>query len=73
MSKTTTTSLTVRLPRDLDRWLANESRACGQTKGKIVRDQLERLRTETLRQPFLDLAGCVEGSPDLSRAKGFSK
>ena len=31
------------------------------------------MRTRKARQPFLDLAGSVEGSPDLSLKKGFDR
>ena len=68
MSKT----LTIRLPEDLSRWLDEEALATGLPKGKIVKEQLERLRNAKARQPFLDLAGKVEGAPDLSTKKGFS-
>ncbi len=64
-------TITLRLPDDLVQWLDEESRATGLPKGRIVREQLEQLRTRKARQPFLDLAGSVESSPDLSRKKGF--
>ncbi|MGL5020096.1 MAG: hypothetical protein ACRDBP_18320 [Luteolibacter sp.] len=64
-------TITLRLPDDLVQWLEEESRATGLPKGRIVREQLEQLRTRKARQPFLDLAGSVESSPDLSRKKGF--
>jgi predicted transcriptional regulator len=64
-------TITLRLPDDLVRWLEEESRATGLPKGRIVREQLEQLRTRKARQPFLDLAGSVESSADLSRKKGF--
>ena len=64
-------TLTIRLPETLDQWLEEESRVTGFTKSRIVREQLERLRTNQARQPFLDLAGSVEGTPELSRKKGF--
>jgi hypothetical protein len=64
-------TLTIRLPEDLNQWLAEESRVTGLPKGRIVREQLELLRTRKLRQPFRDLAGSVEGAPDLSRKRGF--
>jgi hypothetical protein len=44
----------------------------GIPKGRIVREQLENLRTKKARQPFLDLAGSVEGAPDLSSRNGFA-
>ncbi len=64
-------SITVRLPEELDQWLEEESRLTGLPKGQIVREQLELSRTRKARQPFLDLAGSVEGSPDLSCKRGF--
>jgi hypothetical protein len=64
-------TITLRLPEELVQWLEEESRATGLPKGRIVREQLEQLRTRKTRQPFLDLAGSVDSSPDLSRKKGF--
>jgi predicted transcriptional regulator len=64
-------TITLRLPDDLVQWLEEESRTTGLPKGRIVREQLEQLRTRKARQPFLDLAGSVEDSPGLSRKKGF--
>ena len=66
-------TITVRLPEDLVQWLEEESKATGLPKGRIVREQLEQLRVKKVRQPFLDLAGSVEGAPDLSRRKGFGE
>lgn len=66
-------TLTIRLSEDLSQWLDEEARATGLPKGKIVKDQLERLRNAKARQPFLDLAGRVDGAPDLSARKGFAK
>jgi hypothetical protein len=66
-------TITVRLPKELGRWLEQESRATGLPKGQIVREQLESARTARARQPFLDLAGSVERTPDLSRKRGFSR
>ena len=64
-------TITIRLPVELERWLAEESRVTGIPKGRIVREQLERLRLQKARQPFLDLAGSVEGTPHLSHKRGF--
>lgn len=66
-------TITVRLPEDLVQWLEEESKATGLPKGRIVREQLEQLRVKKARQPFLGLAGSVEGAPDLSRRKGFGE
>lgn len=66
-------TITVRLPEELDQWLEEESRKTGLPKGQIVRQHLEASRTRTARQPFLDLAGSIEGKPGLSRKKGFQR
>lgn len=66
-------TLTIRLPEDLSRWLDEEARTTGLPKGRIVKEQLEKLRNAKIRQPFLDLAGRVDGAVDLSSRKGFSK
>ena len=66
-------TITVRLPEDLEQWLVEEARITGVPKGRIVREQLELMRTRKARQPFLNLAGSVEGSPDLSLKKGFDR
>lgn len=64
-------TITVRLPDELIQWLDCESQATGIPKGRIVREQLEQLRTRKARQPFLDLAGSIEAAPGLSEKKGF--
>ncbi len=64
-------TITIRLPEELDRWLEQEAKLTGLPKGQIVREQLELSRTRKARQPFLDLAGSVEGAPGLSRKRGF--
>lgn len=64
-------TISIRLSDELDRWLEEESRVTGLPKGRIVREQLEALRTRKARQPFLDLAGSVDCEPGLSSKKGF--
>ena len=64
-------TITIRLPDELDQWLEDEARRTGLPKGRIVRDQLELSRTRQTRQPFLDLAGSLEGAPGLSQKRGF--
>ena len=66
-------TLTIRLSEGLNRWLENEAKATGMSKGGIVKAQLERLRTVKARQPFLDLAGSLELDPKLSLKKGFGR
>ena len=65
-------TITIRLPDELDRWLEKESKLTGLPKGQIVREQLELSRTRKARQPFLDLAGSVDGAPRLSSKRGFA-
>lgn len=64
-------SFTIRLPKELHQWLEEEARATGLPKGRIVRQHLEASRTRKARQPFLDLAGSIQGKPTLSRKRGF--
>jgi predicted transcriptional regulator len=65
-------TITIRLPEELSRWLDQESKRTGLPKGRIVREQLEVYRTRKATQPFLGLAGSVEGKPGLSRKRGFT-
>jgi len=65
-------TLTIRLPEELAEWLARTARKSGVSRGRIVRMELERAR-RSAKQPFLRLAGAVEGPPDLSMRKGFSR
>jgi predicted DNA-binding protein len=65
-------TISVRLPDDLAEWLNNTVKKMGVSQGKIIRDQLEKVRS-TEDRPFLHLAGRVSATPDLSVRKGFSK
>jgi len=65
-------TLTVRLPEDLAEWLERTARRAGISRGGIVRMELERARASG-KQPFLRLAGAVEGPAGLSTRKGFSR
>ena len=69
MSKT----VTVRLPEDLMQWLGEESKRTGLSKSHIIREQLDLSRISKVRQPFLDLAGSIEGEPSLSQKRGFER
>jgi hypothetical protein len=67
-------TITVRLDKDLADWLERESRKTGVSQGRIVREQLERARSTASTQPFMRLAGIVQGGPrDVSTRKGFSR
>ena len=67
------TTITIRLPDELDQWLEEESRKTGIPKGRIACQHLEASRTRKARQPFLDLAGSIEGKRDLSQKRGFQR
>jgi hypothetical protein len=64
-------AITVRLPEDLAQWLEDAARKAGVSKGRVVRDELERAR-RTNRRPFTHLIGAGSGPADLSTRKGFS-
>jgi hypothetical protein len=66
-------TITVRLTRELAAWLEELAATTGVPQGKIVRDQLERARLSSGRQPFMRLAGAVRGAKDLSSRKGFTR
>jgi predicted transcriptional regulator len=65
-------TVSVRLPEDLAEWLNHAARRMGVSKGRIVREELEKARSSP-RRPFLRLAGAVAGPADLSTRKGFSR
>jgi hypothetical protein len=65
-------TLTVRLSDELAEWLSDTGRKTGVSRGRIVREELERAR-KSERQPFLRLAGAIDGPKDLSTRKGFSR
>jgi hypothetical protein len=66
-------TITVRLDDALADWLEDTSRRTGRSQGEIIREQLERARSQKNQRRFMRLAGCVDGARDLSSRKGFSK
>jgi predicted DNA-binding protein len=66
-------TLTIRLTEELLAWLKGMSEQTGLPVGRIVRQQLERAKAEKGNQLFLRLAGKINGPPDLSSRKGFSR
>ena len=66
-------TITVRLTRELAEWLEQQAATTGVPQGKIVRDQLEKAKATSARQPFMRLAGSVRGPKDLSSRKGFAR
>ena len=69
MSHTTT----VRLPEELAAWLDDVAAKTGLSRGRIIRDQLERARAHSRSRPFMKLAGAARGPKDLSSRRGFSR
>jgi hypothetical protein len=65
-------TITVRLPGELAEWLHSTAAKSGVSQGSIIRERLEKARTEDER-PFMRLAGKGAGPRDLSLRKGFSK
>ena len=61
-------SLTVRLPDDLAEWLTQTALRVGVSRGRIIRQELERARGAGERK-FLPLAGVVAGLSDLSHSQ----
>jgi len=66
-------SITVRLDTDLATWLEQESERTGISQRQIVRDQLEKARTDRAVRPFMRLAGAARGARNLSSRTGFGR
>ena len=68
-------TLTIRLPREIARWLEAASDHAGLSKGEIVRQHLEQARNaDPSSRKFMRLAGSVRRRPrNLSTRKGFAK
>ncbi len=66
------TTLTIRLPDDLAQSVEAQARLTGRSQGSLVKEAIERHLLPG-RKPFMRLAGILEGPPDLSRRKGFSR
>ena len=65
-------TLTIRLTDELREWLEQTARKTGLPIGRLVREELEKAR-ERSGQRFLRRAGVIDGPPDLSSRKGFSR
>lgn len=67
-------TVTVRLPDTLARWLRDAARRRGVSQSQIIKDNLEKARQASPDKPFMKLAGSLKGLPrDLSSRKGFSR
>jgi len=66
-------TITVRLPEELAEWLSGVAKKMGVPVGRLVREQLQRARSEHDQRPYMRLAGKIKGPRDLSARKGFSR
>jgi predicted transcriptional regulator len=66
------TTLSVRLPDELARWVEEKAATSGRSRGSLVKEALESIRSKETKS-FMRFAGTLQGPPDLSRRKGFSK
>lgn len=67
------TTLSVRLPEALARWVEENAKVTGRSQGSLVKEALERVRRDEAAKPFLALAGSIDGPKNLSRRKGFAR
>jgi predicted transcriptional regulator len=65
--------LTFHVSDDLAKWLTETARRTGISVSRIIRQELEKAKQEAVDQPFLRLAGAIDGPADLSARKGFSR
>lgn len=64
-------TITIRLTKDLAKWLEEAAARAGVSQGQLIREQIEKARAESAGRAFMHLAGTVRGPKDLSRRKGF--
>ncbi|MGA2103486.1 MAG: ribbon-helix-helix domain-containing protein, partial [Candidatus Sulfotelmatobacter sp.] len=65
---------TIRLTEELWNWLKDRSRRTGVPVGRIIRDHLERAKSNGGGQRFMRHAGAISGRPtNVSSRKGFSR
>lgn len=66
-------TITIRLTKDLAKWLEETAARAGISQGQLIREQIEKAKAGNAGRAFMRLAGTVRGPKDLSRRKGFSK
>lgn len=66
-------TISIRLPEELAKWLSEVAQQTGVPVSRLVREQLQRARSEQDQRPYMRLAGRIKGSRDLSTRKGFSR
>ena len=65
-------TITVRLNKELSVWLEKTAARIGVSQGQIVREQLEKAKSDNGDRPYMRLAGIMSGPADLSQRKGYS-
>lgn len=66
-------TISIRLTKELAQWLERVVHETGIPAGRLIREQLERLRETHGSQQFMKHAGKMSGPSDLSTRKGFSR
>ncbi|MCW1886217.1 ribbon-helix-helix domain-containing protein [Luteolibacter flavescens] len=66
-------TVTIRLSDELAEWLEESAARSGVSQAEVIRDQLEKARAGAAQKPFMRLAGSLDGEPDLSQRKGFTR
>ena len=66
-------TLSIRLPKELAQWVQQTAKQTGLTQGELVRQQLEKARSNAAEKPWMALAGATRGPRDLSTREGFGK
>jgi hypothetical protein len=65
-------TLTIRLTSEILEWLKDTANRTGVPVGRIIRQHLEQAKAGG-KQRFMRHAGAINGPPDLSSRKGFSR
>ena len=75
-------TLSLKVPREIARWLEEQARTTGRPKSEIVREAIERLRSAGKDESALDLAGdavgrvasrCRDLGSNKARLRGFGR
>lgn len=66
-------TLTIKLTGALANWLKAMAAARGVPISGVAREQLERARSSCIAKPYMQLAGSVDGTRDVSISRGFSR
>jgi predicted DNA-binding protein len=66
-------TFTLRLTKELTKWLEATSKQSKRPIGAIIRSLIEKAKEDKNESSFMHLAGAIEGHKNLSKRKGFSK